>query len=215
MLSRIDLRGASLDGLRTTLPRPQAATEPPTEAVAAILDAVRNEGDTAVRRFSQQFDRVELDELRVPNDDLPIALASIPPLLREALEAARANIVSYHRSQLREDSRHESDGIVLRELFRPVDRAGVYVPSGLAPLISTVLMTAIPARVAGVGEVVLCAAPGPDGKIDEGILAAAALGECRRGLCRRRRAGDRGDGLRHRVDPSRRRHSRPRQHLRE
>jgi histidinol dehydrogenase len=175
MLSRIDLRGASLDGLRTTLPRPQAATEPPTEAVAAILDAVRTEGDAAVKRFSKQFDHVELDDLRVPNEDLQAALASISPLLREALEAARANIVSYHRHQLREDSRHESDGIVLRELFRPVDRAGVYVPSGLAPLISTVLMTAIPARVAGVPEVVLCAAPGPDGRIDEGILAAAAL----------------------------------------
>lgn len=175
MLSRIDLRGASLDGLRTTLPRPRAATEPPTEAVAAILDAVRLEGDAAVKRYSQQFDKVELDDLRVPDEDLQIALAAIPPLLREALEAARANIVSYHRSQLRDDSRHESDGIVLRELFRPVDRAGVYVPSGLAPLISTVLMTAIPARVAGVPEVVLCAAPGPDGTIDQGILAAAAL----------------------------------------
>lgn len=175
MLSRIDLRGASLDGLRTTLPRPHAATQPPTEAVAAILHAVQTEGDAAIRRFSEQFDKVELDDFLVPNDDLQAALASIPPLLREALEAARANIVSYHRSQLREDTRHESDGIVLRELFRPVDRAGVYVPSGLAPLISTVLMTAIPARVAGVPEVVLCAAPGPDGRIDEGILAAAAL----------------------------------------
>jgi histidinol dehydrogenase len=106
---------------------------------------------------------------------LQVALASISPLLREALEAARANIVSYHRTQLREDTRHETDGIVLRELFRPVDRAGVYVPSGLAPLISTVLMTAIPARVAGVAEVILCTSPGADGAIDEGILAAAAL----------------------------------------
>ncbi|MEY2473392.1 MAG: histidinol dehydrogenase [Actinomycetota bacterium] len=175
MLSRIDLRGASLDGLRSRLPRPKAATEPPSEAVAAILAAVRDEGDAAVRRFTKEFDHVDLEELRVPDADLQAALASISPLLREALEAARANIVSYHRSQLRDDTRHESDGIVLRELFRPVERVGVYVPSALAPLISTVLMTALPARVAGVGEVVLCTTPGPDGKVAEGILAAAAL----------------------------------------
>ncbi|HUR77818.1 MAG TPA: histidinol dehydrogenase [Acidimicrobiales bacterium] len=175
MLSRIDLRGASLDGLRTRLPRPKAATEPPTAAVAGILAAVRDEGDAAVRRFTKEFDHVELEDLLVPEADLQAALASIPPLLREALEAARANIVSYHRSQLRDDTRHESDGIVLRELFRPVERVGVYVPSALAPLISTVLMTALPARVAGVTEVVLCTTPGRDGKVAEGILAAAAL----------------------------------------
>jgi histidinol dehydrogenase len=175
MLSRIDLRGASLDGLRARLPRPKAATEPPSAAVASILAAVRDEGDAAVRRFTKEFDRVEVDELRVPDADCQAALAAISPLLREALEAARANIVSYHRSQLRDDTRHESDGIVLRELFRPVERVGVYVPSALAPLISTVLMTALPARVAGVGEVVLCTAPGPDGNVAEGILAAAAL----------------------------------------
>jgi histidinol dehydrogenase len=175
MLSRIDLRGASLDGLRTRLPRPKAATEPPSAAVASILAAVRDEGDAAVRRFTKEFDRVDVEELRVPDADLQVALASISPLLREALEAARSNIVSYHRSQLRDDTRHESDGIVLRELFRPVERVGVYVPSALAPLISTVLMTALPARVAGVSEVVLCTTPGPDGKVAEGILAAAAL----------------------------------------
>ncbi|MEY2467488.1 MAG: histidinol dehydrogenase [Actinomycetota bacterium] len=169
------MRGASLDDLRTTLPRPQAATEPPAAAVAAILDAVRLDGDDAVRRYTKEFDGVDLDDLRVPDADLQTALASISPLLREALEAAKANIVSYHRTQLRDDTRHETDGIVLREFFRPVDRAGLYAPSGLAPLISTVLMTALPARVAGVPEVVLCAAPGPDGRIAEGILAAAAL----------------------------------------
>lgn len=174
-MSRIDLRGASLEGLRSSLPRQKAATEPPTAAVAAVLEAVRDEGDAAVRRFTKEFDHVDVEVLRVPDADLQSALAAISPLLREALEAARANIVSYHRNQLRDDTRHESDGIVLRELYRPVERVGVYVPSALAPLISTVLMTALPARVAGVGEVVLCTTPGPDGHVAEGILAAAAL----------------------------------------
>ncbi len=175
MLARIDLRGASLDGLRTTLPRPTAATAPPAAAVAAILEAVR---DRRRRRRAELHEGVRRRRRRrtAGTRRRSASRAGVdPPLLREALEAARANIVGYHRSQLRDDTRHESDGIVLRELFRPVDRAGVYVPSGLAPLISTVLMTAFPARVAGVAEVVLCAAPGPDGKIDEGILAAAAL----------------------------------------
>ncbi len=175
MLSRIDLRGASLDGLRSSLPRPKAATEPPTAAVASILAAVRDEGDAAVRRFTKEFDHVDVEELRVPDGDLQAALAAVAPLLREALEAARANIVTYHRNQLRDDTRHESDGIVVRELFRPAERVGVYVPSALAPLISTVLMTALPARVAGVNEVVLCTAAGADGKVADGILAAAAL----------------------------------------
>ena len=136
---------------------------------------MRDEGDAAVRRFTKEFDHVDLEELRVPDADCRRRWPAISPLLREALEAARANIVSYHRSQLRDDTRHETDGIVLRELFRPVERVGVYVPSALAPLISTVLMTALPARVAGVAEVVLCTTPGPDGKVAEGILAAAAL----------------------------------------
>lgn len=88
---------------------------------------------------------------------------------------ARANILAYHRGQIRDDTRHERDGIVVREVHRPVDRAGVYVPRALAPLVSTVLMTVIPARVAGVAEVVLCSAPGTDGTVAPGILAAAAL----------------------------------------
>src|SRR5438552_1683009 len=125
MLERIDLRGAALDGVRSTLPRPRAASEPPVVHVQAILAAVAAEGDDAVRRYTKEFDGVDVDELRVPDGELDAALASIPPLLREALEAARANIAAYHRTQLRDDTRHETDGIVLRELFRPVDRAGV------------------------------------------------------------------------------------------
>lgn len=175
MLTKIDLRGAPLDDLRARLPRPAVAGEPPVAHVQAILAAVRDDGDDAVRRYTEEFDHVRVEELRVPAAALDAALADTPPLLLEALEAARANILAYHRTQLREDTRHESDGVVLRELFRPVDRAGVYAPRALAPLISTVLMTAVPARVAGVPEIVLCSAPGADGKVAPGILAAAAL----------------------------------------
>jgi histidinol dehydrogenase len=118
---------------------------------------------------------VVVGDLRVPQADLDAALAGVAPLLREALESARTAILAFHREQLRDEVRHERDGLVVRELRRPVDSAGLYVPGGRAPLISTVLMTAIPARVAGVPRVALCSPPGPDGSVAPGILAAAAL----------------------------------------
>jgi histidinol dehydrogenase len=175
MLTRLDLRGKTGD-LRSLLPRPQAATEPPVAHVQALLADVRERGDAAVRDLTERHDGVAVDQLRVPQSDVDVALASIPPLLREALEVAKANIVAYHREQLHPEARHERDGLVVRELRRPVDRAGVYVPGGLAPLMSTVLMTVLPARVAGVPEVVLCSPPDREtGTISPGILAAAAL----------------------------------------
>ncbi|MEY2476072.1 MAG: histidinol dehydrogenase [Actinomycetota bacterium] len=174
MLERLDLRGIVGD-LRTRLPRPSAAEEPPVEAVQAVLAAVKERGDDAVRELTKKFDGVDVNDLQVPPADVEAALGSIPPLLREALEAARDNILAFHREQLHDDGKFQREGLEVREVTRPVDRAGLYVPGGRAPLISTVLMTALPARVAGVPEVVLCSPPGPDGRIDVGILAAAAL----------------------------------------
>ncbi len=174
MLTRLDLRGFTGDW-QARLPRPQAASNLPVEAVQSILEEVRTGGDDAVRALTEKFDGVRLDGLRVPAAEMEAALEAIPPLLRESLEDARASILAYHRHQVREDARHERDGIVLRELFRPVDRAGLCVPGGEAPLMSTVLMTAIPARVAGVPEVILCSPPTAGGTVAPGILAAAAL----------------------------------------
>src|SRR5207244_12594170 len=91
----------------------------------------------------------------------------------EALEAARDAIEAFHREQLRPDIRHARDGVVVREVRRPVDRAGLYVPGGLARYPSTVLMTAVPAGVAGVPELALCAPPGKDGHITDEALAGA------------------------------------------
>ncbi|MBV9934766.1 MAG: histidinol dehydrogenase [Actinobacteria bacterium] len=176
MLHRLDLRGVPADAdLAGRLPRPEAAKEPPVAAVQAIVADVRERGDAALREFTERFDGPALDDLRVPASELEAALASIPPLLREALDTALANIGDFHRQQLRDDSRHERDGLVVRELRRPVDRAGLYVPGGRARYPSTVLMTAVPARVAGVPEVVLCVPPAEDGTVDQATLAAAAL----------------------------------------
>ena len=174
MLTRLDLRGAG-DDLRALLPRPDLGGTAPVEAVREILAEVKKRGDAALREYTQRFDGVAVDDLRVEPAELDRALAALPPLLREALEAAQAAILAFHRHQLRDDEEYRREGVVVRELRRPVDRAGVYVPGGRAPLLSSVLMTAIPARVAGVGEVVLCSPPGPDGTVSDGILAAAAL----------------------------------------
>ena len=174
MLQRLDLRGFE-GNLGDRLPRPRAAAEPPVAEVQAILAEVRRRGDAAVRDFTERFDGVALDALAVPRSELDAALRSVEAPLRAALEEAHASILAYHQAQVVPEVVHERHGITIAELRRPVGRAGLYVPSALAPLVSTVLMTAVPARVAGVGEIALCSPPGPDGRVAAGILAAAAL----------------------------------------
>jgi histidinol dehydrogenase len=175
VLRRLDLRGTGADDLRRRLPRPAAQTEPPIDEVRAVLAEVRADGDAAVRRFAERFDGVVLDDLRVPDAEVRAALEAIPADLREALEAAHDNIAAYHAAQLRDEVVHHNGAVEIRELVRPVDRAGCYVPNALAPLVSTALMTLVPAKVAGVPEVVLVSPARPDGRVPQGILAAAAL----------------------------------------
>jgi histidinol dehydrogenase len=174
LLTRIDLRGKGRH-VRPLLPVPDLGPEAPTDAVRAILAQVRAGGDRAVRELTARFDHVDVAELRVPDHELKAALEAIPADLRVALETARDNIDAYHRIQLHPDGVYRSDGLTVRELRRPVGRAGLYVPGGKAPLASTVLMTAVPARVAGVPELALVTPPGPDGSINRAILAAAAI----------------------------------------
>lgn len=174
MLKRLDLRGAG-SNLRGRLPRPAAQLEPPVEEVRTLLDDVRERGDEALRDLTERFDGVRIDELRVRPDALTEALEAIPSELRDALEAAHHNITAYHQAQRRDETEHRNGGIRVRELQRPMDRAGCYVPSAAAPLVSTLLMTVVPARVAGVSEVAVVTAPRADGSIAPGILAAAAI----------------------------------------
>ena len=175
MLNRLDLRGTGSDDLVHRLPRPPAQTEPPVEQVRAVLDEVRRDGDAALRRLTERFDGAAIDSVWVPADQLAEARDQIPADLRAALDAAKANITAYHQAQVGPEVVHHNGEVEIRELVRPVDRAGCYVPSAEAPLVSTVLMTTIPAKVAGVAEVVVATSPRPDGTVDPGILAAAAL----------------------------------------
>lgn len=174
MLNKLDLRGVTGD-IVALLPRPSAGGEQPIEAVKAIIAEVRTGGDAAVRACTKRFDGASIDELRVPDSELRRALDAIAPELRQALELAKANIEGYHKTQVTPEVVHMRDGIEVRDLHRPVDRAGLYVPGGRAAYPSTVLMTAVPAKVAGVDELALCVPPDRDGLVPDVVLAAACL----------------------------------------
>lgn len=174
MLNRLDLRGAGND-LRGKLPRPVQAAEGPVAAVKEILADVRERGDEAVRDLTERFDGVRPGALRVPPEELAAALDSLDPELRAALQTAADGIRDFHEHQVVGDHTYERDGIVVEGRKVPVDRAGCYVPGGRAIYPSTVLMTAIPAKVAGVPEVVLCVPPDSTGSVPAVTLAAAAI----------------------------------------
>jgi histidinol dehydrogenase len=175
MLTRLDLRGYEGD-LSAVLPRPSGPDPAVIASVREIIAAVRARGDLALRELTQRFDGCAVDELRVADSDLTGALDRLDPDLRAALEFAADQIISYHESQREADAKHERQGVHVRDLVVPVDRAGLYVPGGRAAYPSTVLMTAIPARIAGVPEIVLCVPPdSATGKPPDTTLAAAAL----------------------------------------
>ena len=177
LLTRLDLRGVPGD-LGPRLPAPKAGGEGPVEAVREILAAVSKGGDAALAELTERFDGVVPASLRVPADEVRAALGVVGPELRQALEEAAGAIRSFHEAE-REAHRgfeHISEhGVATREVLVPVGRAGCYAPGGRAPLASTVLMTAIPARVAGVAEVAVCSPPGRDGHVSAAVLAAAAV----------------------------------------
>jgi histidinol dehydrogenase len=174
VLHRLDLRGITGD-LRSHLPRPDDTDAGPLAVVQGILADVRARGDVALRELTERFDGATLADLRVPEREVTAALDAVGGDLRAAIEAAAHGIEDFSRSQVRDESTYERDGIVVRGLHRPVDRAGCYVPGGRAKYPSTVLMTAIPARVAGVPEVVLCVPPDRTGHVPVETLAAAAV----------------------------------------
>ena len=148
----------------------------PEEAVRRIIGSVRNGGDEALRDWNQKIDRMDIESLQVNPDELRTALAAIPPDLRAALELAAERIRAFHQKQpLHSWIDATADGS-LGQLIRPVDSVGVYVPGGTAPLPSSLLMSVIPAQVAGVQEIIVCTPPGSGtGDIHPAILAAAAI----------------------------------------
>ncbi len=178
MLARLDLRDARADlAERLGISPNSGGTDPAVaESVAEIVAAVRERGDAAVREFTQRFDGPTLEEFRVTDAECRAAVEATPVEVRDALEVAAERINAYHKHQVGvPPAAYAADGVTVTEAIRPVDRAGLYVPGGLAAYPSTVLMTAIPARVAGVPERVLCVPPDPHGRVPDVTLAAAFL----------------------------------------
>jgi len=149
-----------------------------TSIVKEILDAVKKQGDSAVLEYSRRFDRVKAEtmaDLEISLDRAKAALEAIPKSQREALEAAAERVRQYHQHQKQESWTYsEADGTVLGQQITALDRAGLYVPGGKAAYPSSVLMNAIPAKVAGVAELIMVV-PTPDGEVNELVLAAAAV----------------------------------------
>nr|WP_010132504.1 histidinol dehydrogenase [Microbulbifer agarilyticus] len=146
--------------------------------VAEILSEVRSRGDAAVIEFTNRFDRRELQQAQdfcLQHEDLQAALTRIPADKRAALEAAAERVRAYHEHQLQASWQYqEADGTVLGQQITAMERVGIYVPGGKASYPSSVLMNAIPARVAGVDEV-LMVVPAPDDQLSDLVLAAAAI----------------------------------------
>lgn len=144
-------------------------------AVAAILADVKQNGDDAVRMYTEKFDGVKLDDLRVTETEIETAYTAADPAFIETLQMAAANIEDFHKRQLRQGFLTTQQGVVLGQKITPLARVGLYVPGGTASYPSTVLMDAIPARLAGVEQIVMVTPPDKNGGVAPDILAAAKV----------------------------------------
>jgi histidinol dehydrogenase len=181
VLARIDLRGSQLPGVRELtglLPRAGTDIDSVLATVRPICEDVRERGAEAVREITARFDGVDAEDFAVPQAALDDALASIDPALREALEEAVSRVRKVHADQRRTDVTTEVvPGGTVTERWVPVRRVGLYVPGGLAPLLSSVVMNVVPAQLAGVESIAVATPPQRDngGLPDRGVLAACAL----------------------------------------
>lgn len=147
------------------------------ETVDRILDDVRKNKDDALKRYTLEFDEADLEHIEVSSEEIEEAFKTIDRDLFETIKKAKENIETYHMKQKRTGYRYKPEGkdILIGQLVNPIEKAGIYVPGGKAAYPSTVLMNAIPAKIAGVKEIVMITPPQKDGKIKDSILVAASL----------------------------------------
>lgn len=176
------LRGIDWSALDETartasLARPtRARSTEIADDVARVLAQVRADGDRALHALTRRFDGVELQEFAVADAAFDAAEGRINPDLRAAMIAAIARIEAFHRAGMsREYALDTAPGVRCERILRPIDRVGLYVPAGSAPLPSTALMLGVPARLAGCDEIILCSPPRADGSVDDAVLVAARL----------------------------------------
>lgn len=158
------------------LKRPQHDTSSLNEIVSGVLNEIKNEGDDAVRRYELKFDKADLKELAVSEAEIAEAETLVSDELKSALQTAAANIRKFHEAQSHNLPKIETTpGVVCYQKAVAIEKVGLYVPGGTAPLFSTVLMLAIPADIAGCKEIVLCTPPNAEGKVNPTILYAAKI----------------------------------------
>ena len=144
--------------------------------VEEVMQAIRLRGDAAVREFTVRFDKAKIEQFQVTETELGLAESEISPALAQAIRTAAGNIHTFHVAQQSAVKVIETfPGVRCWQKSLPIDKVGLYIPGGSAPLFSTVLMLALPAMIAGCSEVILCTPPNPDGKIHPAILFAANL----------------------------------------
>lgn len=156
--------------------RPQLDTSTLNATVSNILGDIKANGDEAVRKYEEMFDHVRLDSLAVSENEIEEAWNSVPTELRQSIELAHANISSFHEAQHFNGVKVETaPGVTCWQKSVPIEKVGLYIPGGTAPLFSTVLMLATPARIAGCREIVLCTPPDRNGNVNPAILVAARV----------------------------------------
>lgn len=156
--------------------RPQLDVSQLNKTVASILTDIKDNGDTAVKHYEYLFDHVELDTLAVTQQEMDEARQVLSDDLRAALQLAHDNIAKFHESQALQTQQVETaKGVVCWQKSIAIEKVGLYIPGGTAPLFSTVLMLATPAKIAGCKEIVLCTPPDKTGKVNPAILEAARI----------------------------------------
>ena len=161
---------------KSLLSRPALDNSSLTETVTAVLDDIKSRGDAAVKEYELKFDKVQLDSLQVSEDEIAEAETLVADELKNAIRLAKGNIEKFHAAQDHELPRIETmPGVTCWQKAMPIEKVGLYIPGGSAPLFSTVLMLAGPARIAGCKEIVLCTPPAKNGKVHPAVLFAAKV----------------------------------------
>ena len=162
--------------VREIITRPTKDAADLTATVAAVLARIKNEGDAAVLNYELQFDKVNLSSLTVTPAEFAAAETAVSEDLKDALQLAHDNIARFHEAQRYAGIEVETvPGVRCQQRSVPIERVGLYIPGGTAPLFSTVLMLATPARIAGCNEIILCTPPRRDGSVNPAILVAARI----------------------------------------
>jgi len=164
------------DDWNEIIKRPHLDVTTLNATVSDILNHVKNNSDVAVLQYEEQFDHVNLTSLSVSEEEISEALSTVDRELMESLEIAHHNIAAFHQAQRYEGiSVETAPGVTCSQRSVPIEKVGLYIPGGTAPLFSTVLMLATPAKIAGCREIVLCTPPGRDGRVNPAIIAAAHI----------------------------------------